>query len=54
MLKGINGQALQTLYKGEANGRFEKSFDLRDLANGVYLLEVKAGEHVWTEKLVKQ
>jgi hypothetical protein len=50
----INGQRISTLFAGQVSGKFDKAFDVRNLAAGVYLLEVKVGDHVWTEKLIKE
>ena len=51
----IQGKMVQNLFSGtQINGEMNHDFDVSELAAGVYLLQVKVGEKVATQKFVKE
>lgn len=50
----LTGERVMVKQYGPFNGIFQHSFDLRQLPSGVYLVQVKAGDRVWHQKLIFQ
>jgi hypothetical protein len=50
----LEGQAIRELYNGRvAQGHFSRSFDIADLATGVYLVRVQSGTDTKVVKVLK-
>lgn len=47
----LNGRKLKGFYGNFAKG---KSFDIRDLTSGIYVLKIKSDETLYTQKLIKK
>lgn len=47
------GQEVYTM-KGSAGNRFSATINLNDFSNGMYILQIKSDENVWTKKIIKR
>jgi len=53
-LLSLEGQSVKELYSGAApQGHFSRSFDIADIAAGVYLVRVQSGTDIQVQKVMK-
>ncbi|MEX0968322.1 MAG: T9SS type A sorting domain-containing protein [Bacteroidia bacterium] len=53
-IRNLLGQQVATHFFESEKSNFSTTFSLAGLSNGIYMVEVRAGEKIWQRKVVKQ